>query len=221
MFNRFIWMLLAPLALATPARADSWTGFYVGGAIGLGQMDTDYKRESGDIFFPFTGRDTGDDSTGASAGVLLGANQKLGSFVVGGEVNLDWADYTSGAVEVLAFDGGNIYVVDERPISVNMDWKATVMARTGVLVSDNLLAYGLIGFARAGFTDAPFETRNGVSFGGGLDWALDDRWSLRSEYRRTEFEGWNEELSQDDRSTFDASTDEFKMGVTYQFGSFY
>lgn len=285
MCRRFvIGVMIAPLALATPANSDNWSGFYFGGTVGLGRMGGEQNGSENDrsttisqfygwsdwpvyqeyvtvyegtrtFSSSYQGSDRG--SAGVSSGVVLGLNQQLGRFVIGGEINVDWLDYTTEinygykASDTQTHkvsestDGGPFTVIQDDTftatynsnfsVAFNIDWKATLMGRAGVLVSDDLLAYGLIGYARAGFSNAPFDTRNGVSFGGGLDWAMDDRWSLRAEYRRTEFEGWNNELRDSEsysvdgyqstststfRSSFDASTDEIKIGVTYRFGRF-
>lgn len=273
--------MLACLPLATPAKSDNWTGLYFGGSVGLGKMATDSRSNSdfrstfsstsfGSIGWPplqqtvtiyedttvSRGNSEGSDdgSFGAMGGVLFGGNLQLGLFVLGGEINMDWLDYTSRSTvdvqstttstnaAVQSVDGGPFFPLGEYSqtytenyrsvFEPNLDWKATILARAGMLVNDNVLAYGLIGYARAGFTNAPFDTRNGVSYGGGVDWALGDGWSIRAEYRRTEFEGWDEQRSETEnysednydgtstssyRASFDASTDELKIGLTYRF----
>lgn len=93
-------ILVAPLALAagmatagglaepvaTPApvtvapapvqMGNDWTGFYAGGQLGFGKLDSDQILDS-------------DDPSGAIYGVHAGYNYDLGSLVVGGEIDYD------------------------------------------------------------------------------------------------------------------------------------
>ena len=106
-------MLAAPLALATgmasagglsepvaaPAPApvtvapapvmmgNDWTGFYVGGQIGYGKLDSDSI-------------DAPTDPDGAIYGVHAGYNYDLGNIVVGGEVDYDLTDISTTVPEV-------------------------------------------------------------------------------------------------------------------------
>lgn len=128
----------------------------------------------------------------------------------------------------------------ELPVITELDWKAAAVGRLGVLVGEQLHVYGLAGLARGGFTGAPKEMQNGFVVGGGAELALGGNWFGRIEYRYTEFRsfkervhtssfvehedetphvGYTQRQESSSSSTFDASTHDVRLGVTYKFWS--
>lgn len=67
----------APAAPYVAAPASNWTGPYIGGAIGYGWADTDLPGIEGD---------------GILGGVHAGYNHDMGGFILGGELEYDFAD---------------------------------------------------------------------------------------------------------------------------------
>ena len=65
-----------PVAPAPVMTGIDWTGFYAGGQIGYGQLDSDAINDS-------------DDPSGAIYGVHAGYNYDFGSLVLGGELDFD------------------------------------------------------------------------------------------------------------------------------------
>ncbi len=65
-----------PVAPAPVMMGTDWTGFYAGGQVGYGQLDSDAITDS-------------DDPSGAIFGVHAGYNYDFGSIVLGGEVDID------------------------------------------------------------------------------------------------------------------------------------
>ena len=82
-------ILLAAVLSAAPVAsfANDWTGAYVGGQIGISEIDVDGLEVDGD---------------GPSYGVFAGYNIQNGALVFGGEVDYDVTEYdiADGAVEV-------------------------------------------------------------------------------------------------------------------------
>lgn len=74
-------MIAAPVPAPAPASPD-WTGAYVGGQIGWGNVDTNAAGVSGD------------DVIG---GLIAGYDYDFGQWVVGGGLDYDWADIGLGA----------------------------------------------------------------------------------------------------------------------------
>lgn len=194
---------------------------------------------------------------GPAAGLVLGGNFRFGSIVAGAEINVDWADftnvykvhmqgtYTRTHTVSSSANGGPLLPIwndqtsstqkADAELSANLDWKTGVIGRLGLLVTEGTLVYGLVGYARAGFSDAPFDTRDGLTLGVGLEASLANGWFLRTEYRRTEFERWEvstsnkqvdasdwytEEISSTSQSKFSASTDEVRAALVYKFKGF-
>jgi len=65
-----------PVAPAPVMMGNDWTGFYAGGQLGYGQLDSSSITDS-------------DDPSGAIYGVHAGYNYDFGSIVLGGEVDFD------------------------------------------------------------------------------------------------------------------------------------
>lgn len=65
-----------PVAPAPVMRGTDWTGFYAGGQVGYGQLDSSSITDD-------------DDPSGAIYGVHAGYNYDFGSIVLGGEVDFD------------------------------------------------------------------------------------------------------------------------------------
>ncbi|MEJ8560396.1 outer membrane beta-barrel protein [Yoonia sp. GPGPB17] len=66
----------APIAAAPVAVGNDWTGFYAGGQLGFGRLDSDAILDD-------------DDPEGAIYGVHAGYNYDFGSIVLGGEIDYD------------------------------------------------------------------------------------------------------------------------------------
>lgn len=199
--------------------------------------------------------DTGD--IGPAAGLVFGGNLRFGRAVAGVEFNFDWADFTNVStahveatatrtdttlqsnnggpfVPILSHEESHTEKADAE-VSSDLDWKTGVVGRLGFLVTESSLVYGLVGYARAGFSDAPFDTRAGVTLGAGLEASLGSGWFLRTEYRRTEFETWEfsssttqvdasvwgtEQINHTSHLKFNASIDEVRGALIYKFKGF-
>lgn len=89
------------------------------------------------------------------------------------------------------------YTYDEHN-KLELDWMVSVIGRAGYLAAPNTLLYGLAGWSYGHFTaeDLPFNVgygqisdfgSHGITVGGGLEQKLSSKWSLRAEYRYTNF----------------------------------
>lgn len=75
--------MAAPVPVAAPVGA--WTGFYAGGQLGYGQLDSDALSE---------------DPDGAVYGVHAGYLYDLGNFILGAELDIDGTNIESGTPDV-------------------------------------------------------------------------------------------------------------------------
>ena len=178
---------LAADVTAEPLPYD-WSGFYLGVNAGYGEADVHgvYKEldaDPGDTF-AVDGQGPFDlNLDGFVGGLQAGANWQNGKFVLGveGDVNfVDWSDSIHW-VE----DGG------EDRLSAKTDFVATLRGRAG-LAMDNLLIFGTAGLA---ITDTSYTAHeidqgergsldfNDIGFvaGGGVEYALNQRWSIKAE----------------------------------------
>jgi outer membrane immunogenic protein len=188
----------APIVAAVPVF--TWTGFYVGVNAGYGWND----GGDGDLVFEdATIFGDSDNDGGFVGGAQVGYNYQIGSFVVGLEGDIQYADF--GGVN---YDFGPLGIYEND----NDDWFGTVRARAGVAF-DRALIYATGGFA---FTD----NRNGWTVGGGLEYAFTNNLSAK-------IEGLYVNLEEDEftfaNTTFNTGETDFgvvRAGLNFRFGTY-
>ncbi len=174
----------------------SWQGFYLGGNIGYGWSES----ESADITvsvpppmnapYPLSSSyDTEFD--GVFGGLQIGYNAQRGRFVFGIEADIQGTEFEGSdkITDPFGVNPPSVLTTD-----LNVDWFGTVRARIG-LASDRTLFYVTGGLAYGGVEfDSAYntplttvrigsdDTEIGYAIGGGLEVALDDRWSVKGEY---------------------------------------
>jgi outer membrane immunogenic protein len=161
----------------------SWTGFYIGGNVGVGWSN----RTVSDTLF---GVDISNQGNGATfvGGGQVGANYQINNFVLGVEADFDWAGNNNNP-------GGIVIAGNTFQVTSNNTWVTTLAGRVGY-AADRFLFYvkgggGWIG--NNGFTVTNITTGTSVTtsssnsdsgwlVGGGAEWAFADNWSWRIEY---------------------------------------
>jgi outer membrane immunogenic protein len=129
----------APMIQAVPVF--TWTGFYIGVNAGAGWRDNNQESvfltgpgipgglEGGILFFP----NNGNDAVFVGGG-QIGYNLQIGSFVVGVETDIQWADTDDGQNAVFipgpGFPAGATFIPGS--FEIGQDWFGTVRARAGV-----------------------------------------------------------------------------------------
>lgn len=184
-------MPMAVKARPVVAPISDWTGVYLGVSAG-GVWGRD--EWSSDETSPF--RPGAYDTSGWTAGGLVGANLQVRNAVVGVEFDGNWADVTGSRTIGTPFNGipTNIRSIDNR-----IDWTAHARARLGYSfgnwlpfvaggaaianVRDNLNFIAPVvvnGVTYSGYTDT--RTRVGFSIGGGIDFKVTPNVIVRGEY---------------------------------------
>ena len=171
----------------------TWTGFYVGVNAGYGWSNDDFDA--------FDAADEDDDG-GFVGGAQVGYNYQIGSFVVGLEGDIQYADF--GRDGAFDFDGDG--ADDDFDSS---DWFGTVRARAGVAFGQALI------YATGGFAFADDAT--GWTAGGGVEYAFTNNLSLK-------VEGLYVSLDADNNNDFDFDNDvDFgvvRAGLNFRFNTF-
>jgi outer membrane immunogenic protein len=183
----------APIIAAVPVF--TWTGFYVGVNAGYGWNANDSITVGG-VRFDL------DDEGGFVGGAQAGYNYQIGSFVVGLEGDIQYADF--GGDDRFDFDNDGILDDDFN----NSDWFGTVRARAGVAF-DRALIYATGGFAFA-------DDATGWTVGGGLEYAFTNNLSAK-------VEGLYVNLDQDDNFLGIDNDAEFgvvRAGLNFRFGTY-
>ncbi len=180
-----------PPVYVPPVPIFTWTGIYIGGQIGYawGTSNTNI----GDNFGDFTSFST--NNNGVIGGAHVGYNLQLNQFVIGLEGDVDGSSL-SKTVSGTAFVGGPAFVaLVPVTISGNLGVQGSIRGRLGY-AWDRVLLYATGGVAFGGFSGSiqtPFgfdslsTTRVGWTVGGGLEYAVTNNWSIRAEYRYTQF----------------------------------
>ncbi len=162
-----------PVETWHPAQIERWTGLYVGATYGYATGTTNVTGDSGDFGF---------DHSGGIGSLFAGYNVQLGNaFVVGAEADAWGLGNVSG--DGTGFDH----------VSSELHNLFSLRGRAGFLLSPTLLVYGTGGFAwadydfrAAGVTRS--DTLDGFQVGGGAEFALSPRLTLRVEYIFTDLD---------------------------------
>jgi outer membrane immunogenic protein len=180
----------------------TWTGFYVGVNAGYGFSDNDRNglgsyRVDGPTYVTPTGAlptgsvvtngETGRDNDGFVGGGQIGYNYQIGSWVIGVEADLQYADLNNtgnGTRNRATFNGVDVagFTGAQNANFGGIDWFGTVRGRLG-FAWDRVLVYGTGGFAYGGadnnnndgfdgFRNRNDDTRTGYVAGGGIEYAF-------------------------------------------------
>jgi outer membrane immunogenic protein len=156
-------------AVVVPA-VYNWTGVYIGANGGYGTGN--YNLTSGGTTA------SGFDMAGPLAGGPIGAHSQVGQFVIGVEVDGQWANINNTSL----FPGLGT-------LEVGVTWFLTARGRLG-FAFNNVLVYGTGGYTygnfeatatSGGLSATASEGRGGWNVGGGAEVAFGN-WSIKAEY---------------------------------------
>jgi outer membrane immunogenic protein len=200
-----------------PVPVFSWTGFYIGANIGGAWANNNWT----DTLFLTNFNNNGNNGVFIGGG-QIGGNYQIGSFVIGGEWDFDWAGNNNNGTGVVIPGVGNIVVTN------NNRSIATVAARFGYAI-DHWLLYGKVGGGWAGnnnltvtnvttgvsltcgnFTNCDRTNNAGWLVGAGAEWAFAPNWSVKLEY---------DYLGLGNRTLFIPATSPFLAGDTFTFNN--
>ena len=208
----------------SPVRAYDWSGIYWGSQIGytgmvLRQTETDYAPATGGFA---GGPVTNYTASGLTIGSHLGYQAQFNSFVVGLEADFDGPFIKAGVVYTTPFATTGYQRTD-----FTNTLRGALRGRIGV-ASDRLLTYITGGLAVGGFQSietggfGAFQvqkyTRLGWTLGGGVEYALNNDWSMRAEYRYSDFGRLNMTTFQampGNQFSTRVTDNEGRLGVTY------
>lgn len=175
-----------PVYVPPPIPVFSWTGLYVGGQVGYAWGQDRFPRGTSNPKGVIGGGHIGYNFAGLPG---FGGN----GLVLGVEGDIDGTDYRS--VTGLPATGARA------TSDLRNNIEGSVRARVGVAV-DRALFYATGGAAFAGFHSNYYTpagafiaqtstTRTGWTVGGGVEYAITPVWSLRAEYRYSDFGSFN------------------------------
>ena len=195
----------ADAVVQEPIAVFSWTGAYVGLNAGFGGGK--YKHE-----IPASAMSYNPTSSGFLGGVQVGYNYQIDQWVVGVE-----ADFQGASIK------GETEIGSEGKLGTKLDWYGTVRPRAGVLATDRLLVYATGGLAY-GRTKTYMEasdaglsvskTKAGWTVGAGVEYAVTDNVSLKTEYAYTDL---GKAGVFDDKLDRTANFHSVKFGINFKF----
>lgn len=190
----------------------------------------------------------------SNAGLSFGYARQWGSLVLGAEAGVAWVDYSTVAkgnfqsntyqheFAVTSTNGGPYQPLQDDTTTQTDSYRnsasgsasslMTFNAKLGFEIFPGVLLYATGGGARGKFEDLPFENRWGWLYGGGLEIAVNDNWSFRTEYRRIDFSDYETsehsddpysgpnyagDITQDASSRTAVSMDEVRASLAYRF----
>jgi outer membrane immunogenic protein len=201
--------------VAVPPPLPSWTGFYIGGDVGLRATSIDWSTTghtiAGGVIPPTTATAADYDSVAFRFGGYAGYNWQFApQWVIGIEGDGGSADKTKTVFNSIVPGNANL-LLGGPPLgtgdftSVRTTWDASARARLGFLVTPTVMIYATGGAAWQHFelssvcnSSCPAigatptsitasDTKTGWTVGGGLETMLWRNWLLRVEYRFADF----------------------------------
>lgn len=205
----------ADVVIQEPVAAYNWSGIYVGGQVGFvagGRIGHEYDGGSDEWDFRL-------NPEGAFGGIFVGYNYQLdNSVVLGLEGDFNWGNAKASGDNVSA----RYYTSSTR-----LDWMGAVRARAGYAF-DRFMPYvaGGVAFAHfrfeeldeGSFNSSASGTLTGWTIGAGAEYAVTDNWTLRGEYRYTQYGNKDFVATPvEDDWTARVRTHDLRLGVAYKF----
>ncbi len=207
--------------VVAPQGAARWAGFYAGAHAGFGMGNINVRDLEDGSKEKF-------DNTGPIGGIHAGYNFVAGDWVLGLEGEFNAGVIRGSKYDSDADDGG----ADPATLRTRMPWLAAVGPRVGYAFG-NALVFVTGGVALGkdtlkvtesdGDVNKKTENRIGWTLGGGVEYALDKRWSVRADYRY--FDLGRKTYRDPDPETGDLfgarlknDAHTFRVGLTYSFG---
>lgn len=207
-----------------PPPVFTWTGVYIGGQAGYqwGANNPSFDLAPGDIF---VGYPPGSVSQGVVGGGHIGYNYQLSPFEIG-QVVIG----IEGDVEGTSYAGTGLDPTSTFFHTTNIAIEGSVRGRIG-WAWDRVLIYGTGGVAlasirnTAGIAAGPTlfsqtDGRVGWTVGGGVEYALDQNWTIRGEYRYTNYGDYDFPLVAGTALREQAIDNRAEMGFSYKFDFF-
>jgi outer membrane immunogenic protein len=180
---------LSPVYTGPAPLPFTWTGVYFGGNAGYG-----WQSSSDDIVLTNPSATTvGLKESGGFVGIQMGYNYQIGLLVLGLEGDVQAANIKNSFTRVIDPAG------DSLNASGNVDEFGTIRGRIGAAF-DHFLVYATGGAALGGISNTlnvtstggfaslqNDSTQLGYTIGGGVEYAVDQNWSIKGEYQYISF----------------------------------
>ncbi len=220
-FGADLYTKAPPVYAPPPPPPFSWTGFYIGGNVGVGWENLNITDE-------LTGATFSSETRSAFiGGGQAGFNYQVGPyFVLGVEGFFDAIASNNNTGPGIVIPGIGLVTASVQP-----DWIATLAGRIGFTGPgfDHVLFYAkgggawaqtseTLNFPGAAFTGS--RTATGWMVGGGIEWAFAQNWTLRADYQfiRLDNTTWDSgSVLPDTFTSHNADVQTLTVGISYLF----
>lgn len=206
-------LIQTPPAVAVPeADAFSWTGLYVGANAGYswGTSNSAFTSTSA----PFAGTNINSSPAGFIGGVQAGYNYQTGVLVLGVEAEASVSNITASFADPLS---------PGDTVTAGSDYSGALLAKVG-LGLDHFMPYLVGGVAAAHVYSndtAPDANDSGIftgwAAGAGVEYAVDDNWSIGTQYLHSSLTGPTFNASHAWASTANPVNDTVTARINYKF----
>ncbi len=206
-----------PIYTPPPPPAFTWTGVYIGGQVGYQWGTSNPNIDTGGAFVAGL---PGNTNSGVVGGGHVGYNLQVSQFVFGLEGDVDGSSINGGN------SSGLVAYTTREPI------EASIRGRVGY-AWDRILIYGTGGGAYGDFhniytgpggVDSIWDSRLGWTAGGGIEYAITNNWSVRAEYRYSDFGRVSDPLTASlgagNTATTHLTDNRVQVGFSYKFDMF-
>lgn len=179
-----------PIGISNGSSMQRWMGCSLGANLGVGWQNSDDSFDAGNYSI--------NSASGVIGGGQIGCDYQVNNWVLGLQGMFDGASMNESRTLELGLFNPEI-------LNPEAKWFATLTGRIGYSLSPNLLAYvkGGAAWVHNNYTvsgvyngNDPFSvqgdgTASGWTVGGGLEKALDAKWSIYAEYNYMDFSSLN------------------------------
>ncbi|WP_020176452.1 outer membrane protein [Methyloferula stellata] len=192
-----------PPPVFVPPPLFTWTGLYVGGQVGYAWgKDNSNGVLSAVGVGPFGAYTNYNSPNGEVGGAHIGYNYQFNQFVIGVEGDVNGSNFNNGGTGFafgaagIPFGAFSVNTATRIPIEgsararIGFAWDHWLFFATGGAAFADIEHSFALGVAGVGFFNDPAtysKTRVGWTVGGGVEYALNNNWSVRAEYRYSDY----------------------------------
>lgn len=194
----------------------SWTGLYVGGQVGYlwGGASNYVETYPADVFL-FGGNTL--NVRGVGGGGHLGYNYQISQFVIGIEGDVEGTSESGSVLQSNGFTGtGKVPIEASIRGRIGLTWDRTLIYGTGGAEFASIKNTTALG----AFSASANIGRIGWTAGGGVEYAVDPNWTVRVEYRYTDYGSYDFSFGNGDGAHLDATENRVEAGFSYKFDLF-
>ncbi len=210
----------APPVYVPPPPTLTWTGAYIGGQVGYQWGTTNAPGYDPAPAAPAPPPDPSIKSSGVVGGAHAGYNYQVSQFVAGLEGDIE------GSSRHGSYNDGILATWLRMPVEGSLRGRVGLAWDRALFYGTGGAAFGSLHTTVTNLASGAFDTfddfRVGWTAGGGVEYAVDNNWSVRAEYRYTDFGRFTDVLTNSAGGVLLRRHDTdnaVRVGFSYTFGA--